>query len=273
MLESGNNVKLTIVLNTEGNNKNGFIKKILNYLDDGFNYPSCLSKSLFDICGETVSSPNDLLGLSYIKNLKGSSVKYISIKRTNDYSDKKLGGFISSGTSIRNALKEGRDVKKYVPISSYNYLRNVRFTSDYFDLIKYRIISDDISKYQTVDEGIENRLKKVISEVNSLDELIEKVKTKRYTYNKISRMLIHILVGLTKEEASDIKTCYIRVLGFNKNGEKYLKEIKKDCSIPILVNFEKNNKYLNIESRVSSIYNLIKKDDSLSEHQHKPIIH
>lgn len=249
---------------------NDLVKK---YLDEGFNYPTCLSKALFDICGETVSSPNDLLGLSYIKNLRGSSIKCISIKRTNDYLDKKLGGFISSGTSIRNALKEGKDIIEYVPMCSYNYLNNVRFTSDYFDLIKYRILSDDISRYQTVDEGIENRLKKVISTVNSLDELIEKIKTKRYTYNKICRMLIHILTGFTKEEANNLKTSYIRVLGFNESGKKYLKEVKKVCSIPIIVNFEKNNSYLNIESRVSSVYNLIKKDDSLSEHQHKPIIH
>ena len=246
---------------------------VKNYLDKGFNYPTCLSKALFDLCGDSVSSPNDLLGLCYVKELMGSNVKYYSIKRTNDYLDNNLGDSISSGTSIRKALKKGKDVKNCVPKCSYKYLKNVHFTSDYFDLIKYRIISDDISKYQTVDEGIEGRLKKVINEVNSLNELIEKVKTKRYTYNKISRMLIHILTGFTKEEANNIKTSYIRVLGFNNNGKKYLKEMKNDCSVPIIVNFEKNNEFLNIESRVSSIYNLIKKDDSLSEHQHKPIIH
>ena len=143
----------------------------------------------------------------------------------------------------------------------------------YYGILKYKIISDDISKYQTVDEGIENRLKKVINDVNSLEDLIEKVKTKRYTYNKICRMLIHILTGFTKEEASKLETSYIRILGFNKKGKAYLKSIKDKCPVPIIVNYEKDNKYLNIESRVSNIYNLIKKDDILSEHQHKPIIH
>ena len=246
---------------------------VKSYLSKGFNYPTCLSKALYDICGDSVKNPNDLLGLSYIKELKDSSVKCISIKRTNDYLDKNLSESISSGTSIRNALENGIDIRKYVPDISYNYLNNMHFTSDYFELIKYRILSDDISKYQTVDEGIENRLKKVINDVNSIDELIKKVKTKRYTYNKISRMLIHILTGFTKEEASNIKTSYIRVLGFNKKGKSYLSLIKKSSSVPIIVRFEKNNKYLDIESRVSSIYNLIKKDDSLSEYQHKPIIH
>ena len=249
---------------------NNLVKK---YLSEGFNYPTSLSKALYDILGESVSSPNDLLGLSYVKELSGSNVRAISIKRSNDYLSKNLDGVISSGTSIRKALEDGKDVKKYVPSCSFKLLDNVHFTSDYFDLIKYRIISDDISKYQTVDEGIENRLKKVINEASTLDELREMVKTKRYTYNKINRMLIHILTGFTKEEAKNIKTEYIRVLGFNKNGKGYLKEIKKNISVPIIMNYEKNNKFLSIESRVSSIYNLIKKDDNLSEHQHKPIIH
>ena len=245
---------------------------VKKYLDDGFNYPTSLSKALKDLCGKTVSSPNDLLGLCYIRELKNSNIKCVSIKRSNDYLDKSLSDSISSGLSIRKALKDGTDIRKYVPKCSYAYLNNVHFTSDYFDLIKYKVISEDISKYQTVDEGIENRLKKVINKVNSFDELIMSVKSKRYTYNRISRMLMHILTGFTKDEASNIKTSYIKVLGFNKLGQKYLNFIKKDCKLKIITRFESND-LLNIEARVSSIYNLIKKDDSLDEHQHKPIIH
>ena len=38
----------------------------------------------------------------------------------------------------------------------------------------------------TVEEGIENLLKKTIYEVSSYQELIEELKSKRYTYNKIT---------------------------------------------------------------------------------------
>ena len=244
---------------------------VKEYLEKGFNYPTSLSRALDDICGDSIKSPNDLLGLSYVRELIGSNVKVFSIKRSNNYLDKSLSDKISSGMSIREALKNGKDIKRYVPKCSYEYLKNVHFTSDYFDFIKYKIISEDISKYQTVDEGIENRLKSVINKVNSLEELILKVKTKRYTYNRISRMLIHILTGFTKDEAKCIKSRYIRVLGFNKKGQSYLRSIKKLCNIPIITKYD--NKYLDIESRVSNIYNLIKKEDDLSEHQHKPIIH
>ena len=249
---------------------NEFVQK---FLSKGFNYPTSMSKALEIISGDTIKTPNDLLGLGYVRELKDSKIKAISIKRTNDYLSKDLDNEIASATSIREALKNGKNVEEYVPTISYNYLDNLHFLDDYFHLIKYKIISEDLSKYQTVDEGIENRIKKVINKVNSVDDLINKVKSKRYTYNRIKRMLIHILTGFTKEEAKNIKTCYIRVLGFNKNGQKYLNSIKKKCKLPIITNFEKNNSMLNIEARVSDIYNLIKKDDDLSEHEHKPIIH
>lgn len=253
-------------------NSKEYNELVKQYLKEGHNYPTSLSKALYKICNKTVKNPNDLLGLSYIKELKNTNIKYLTIKRNNNYLDKNLNGTITSATSIREGLKKGIDIKKYVPKCSYKYLKNPHFTEDYFGLIKYKIISEDISKYQTVDEGIENRLKKIINSVNSLEELIKKIKTKRYTYNRINRMLIHILTGFTKEEASNIKTEYIRILGFNKKGRNYLKKIKNNSNIPIITNFE-NNKLLDIESRISNIYNLIKKDDNLSEHQHKPIIH
>ncbi len=258
--------EFSLIQKTENYNK-----LVQKYLDDGFNYPTSLSMALKDISGNLVETPNDLLGLSYVKELDGSNITPITIKRTNDYLDKSLSNEISSATSIREALKNGKDINKYVPKESLKYLDNVHFTDDYFDLLKYKIISEDLSRYQTVDEGIENRLKKVINEVNSLDELIDKVKTKRYTYNRIKRMFIHILTGFTKDEAKNIKTKYIRVLGFNNNGQKYLNSIKKSCGLPIITKFIKNNDLLNIEARVSSVYNLIKKDDNLCEHEHAPI--
>ncbi|MBR3897793.1 MAG: nucleotidyltransferase [Bacilli bacterium] len=245
---------------------------VKHYLNLGYNYPTSLSKALADISGSEIKSPNDLLALGYVRNLKGSGIKAVSIKRTNDYLSLELDNRIVSGTSIRNALKEGKDVSNYVPLLSHYFLNNSKFIDDYYDLLKYKIISEDISKYQSVDEGIESRIKKSVLVSNSYEELVKNIKTKRYTYNKICRMLLHILAGFTKEEAARCKEIkYIRVLGFNKEGQKYLNFIKKNCTIPIITKFEKNNEMLDIESRVSSIYNLIKCDDNLLEHEHKVI--
>ena len=121
-----------------------------------------------------------------------------------------------------------------------------------------------------VDEGIENKIKKVIYKANNIDELIKLTKSKRYTYNKLKRMYLHILCNFTKEEAKKFKNInYIRILGFNKNGRKYLNEIKKTCIIPIITKYSEE---FYLEKRVSDIYNLRKKDDILNEYQHKVII-
>ncbi len=254
-------------------NSNEYNRTVKKYIDEGYNYPTSLSKALVDLCGETIDSPNDLLGLGYVKGLLGSGIEIKTIKRTNDYLDLELNGKITSASSIREALKRGEDIREYVPSLSYSYLNNVKFIDDYFDLIKYKIISEDISVYQSVDEGIENRIKRVIGECYCLDDLVNSVKSKRYTYNRIRRMLVHILIGFTKEEANSLETKYIRVLGFNKRGRNFLNGIKKNCPLPIITNFIKDNKMLEIEARVSAIYNLKKKDDPLSEQRHKPIIH
>ena len=87
-------------------------------------------------------------------------------------------------------------------------------------------------------------------------------------------MLIHILTSFTKEEAKRIKIDYIRVLGFNEKGKNYLNKIKKDITIPLITSYKNNNsEVLNIEYRVTNIYSLITKDNSLVEREkEKPII-
>ena len=57
------------------------------------------------------------------------------------------------------------------------------------------MLEDNLDKYQTVDEGLGYKIKKEITNSKSYDDLINKLKSKRYTYNRLSRMLNHILCG------------------------------------------------------------------------------
>lgn len=274
-----------IVFGTENLNEDDLIKianiqkkkefdlLVKEYLNDGVNYPTSLSKAVYDLCEIKVSSPNDLLGLSYVKELINTNIKPITIKRTNDFHSKSLDGTISSASSIREALKNKKDIKEYVPLETYSRLNNLHFNEDYFDLLKYKIISEinNLDKYVNVDEGIENRIKKYIYDATSLDDLIMKIKTKRYTYNKLNRMFTYILCGFTKDE--NIKELeYIRILGFNKTGSNYLKKIKTNCSLPIITQYSNKYKMLSIEMKTSYIYYLNKKDKAVMDYKHKPII-
>lgn len=255
-----------------------FQKKVKEYLDEGINYPTSLAKAVQKLTKIKVEKANDLLGVSYLKELQNTNIIPVTIQRTNDYNSKELSGKISSGTSIREALKYKKNVKEYVPNSTYNHLKkHLHFNEQYFDLLKYKIISEinHLDKYVGVDEGLENRIKKYIYGVNSLEELIAKTKTKRYTYNKLNRMFTHILCGFTKEDNINKEPEYIRILGFNKKGQAYLREAKKVSNIPIITTYTSKYKMLETEMKASYIYYSKEKDRvnlTLMEYKHKPII-
>ena len=254
---------------------------VKRYLDLGLNYPTSLSKALFDITGVKLDKPNDLLALAYVKEIikNNYDIEPFSIRRTSDYHNSNLDSDIVSASTIRKLLKDGVNVNNYLPYNIYDYLSEID-EDKYFALLKYQIINnvDCLDKFQTVDEGIENRIIKYINMVNSKEELILKVKSKRYTYNKINRMFTHILTNFTKEDAKDLEIEYLRVLGFNTRGKNYLNKIKKDIGIPIINKYIPNMyKSLDIEFRVSLIYSLILKDkgdDFLKrEYRNKPVIY
>lgn len=259
----------------------GYNHLVKRYLDLGLNYPTSLSKALFDITGVKLDKPNDLLALAYVKEIikNNYDIEPFSIRRTSDYHNSNLDSDIVSASTIRKLLKDGVNVNNYLPYNIYDYLSEID-EDKYFALLKYQIINniDCLDKFQTVDEGIENRIIKYINMVNSKEELILKVKSKRYTYNKINRMFTHILTNFTKEDAKDLEIEYLRVLGFNTRGKNYLNKIKKDIGIPIINKYIPNMyKCLDIEFRVSLIYSLILKDkgdDFLKrEYRNKPVIY
>ena len=114
-----------------------------------------------------------------------------------------------------------------------------------------------------VDEGIENRIYEAAIKSNNIKELIDNIKTKRYTYNKINRILINLLVGFTKKDASKYKKLeYIRVLGMSENGRNHFKNIKSEVEIPVITKFIKND-MLNLELKATMLYALIMNDKNV----------
>ena len=256
-----NNVKdLELIAKTELEN-DLFDNLVSLYSKMGYNYPTALSKSLEDLTSIKIDTPNDLLGISYIKTIlkHNYNIKYETIKRINNYHEKDSIDDIVSATTIRNNIKNNIDIKNQVPELTYNNLNNLHYIDDYYNLLKYKIITEkDLSIYQTVDEGIDKLLKKEIVNSSNYEELINKVKSKRYTYNKITRMLLHILCNFTKEKASNFREItYIRILGFNSKGKAYLNKIKKDIDIPIISKITRDkDPMLEYELDTTLIYDL-----------------
>lgn len=231
-------------------------------LDKGMNYPTALSKA----CNYNFKS-NDLLGISYIKSIikNNYNIEPITIERTNDFNDITLDDDIVSASNIRERLSNNEDISKYIPKYNISYINKIDYDK-LFELLKYRIITDDISNYLGVDEGLDNKLKKEIYNSNNIEELMNNIKSKRFTYVRLKRMLIHILLGIKKSDMT-VPNEYTRILGFSKLGKKYLKELNSDKLI-----YKYDNRIREIELASKEVYYMLIKDNSCNlEIYNKPI--
>jgi predicted nucleotidyltransferase len=264
--ESNNISLLNKVVDIELNDPE-YENRLKEYLDEGLNYPTAMKKALN--IEEDINNPNDLLGISYIKAIKqiNPSIKAETIQRTNDYHDILSEDTIVSATNIRTKLQNNEDISKYLPKEVIPLINDVT-NDNLFNLLKFKILTDkDLSVYLDVDEGIEFRLLKCINESHNFDELISNIKTKRYTYNKISRMLLHILIGLTRNDNKNTTLDYLKILGFNTKGQGYLNSIKKDITLPttpikdsLIYKYELKSAYLYEQAIKKSLNNFDSKN-------------
>ena len=247
-----------------------YIPKVKQYLKQGLNYPTALAKSLniqFDF-----NNPNDLLAISYLKAILKNNYKItpLSIKRTSSYHDKTSSNSIISASNIRNKLVNCENIDKFVPNA---VIANIKIPNYelFFKILKVKILTTpNLEQFLSVDEGIENRLKKMVKISTNLEELIKNIKTKRYTYNKINRMFIHILLGITKESKDFISLDYLHILGFNNKGQKYLNSLKKELTVPLTIN--KKSLLYQYEINAAIIFDLIQNTNTFKfEVTNKPI--
>ena len=262
----------TLVFGSESNNVD-LLKKLANkqddikyqekvkeYLDKGYNYPSALAKAL-EVDFEFKA--NDLLGIAYLKaiNKINKNIKVYTIKRTNDYLDTESNENVVSASNIRKRFLNSEDVNKLTPCSKLLVKPNYNL---YFKMLKLKIMTSScLDSYLDVSEGIDNLLKKVIMNCNSLEEFILKIKTKRYTYNRLNRMFLHIVLEIKKDYQDEN---YLRILGFTKKGQEYIK------SKNIKENYKNTNCY-SLELKGSCLYDMLTNKNTYNfEVRNQPII-
>lgn len=248
----------------ESQNDEKFQENIRSHLKSGKNYPTSISESL----GINLKS-NDILGVSYIKAIKNTNanIEPIPIKRTNEYLDLDSNDPIISAQNIREKIKGNIDIAPYIPNYDLKLINKIN-EEKLFELLKYKIITTkDLSIFLGVDEGLENKIKKEINNSKSYNELLTNIKSKRYTTTRLKRMLIHILLGIEKEDMNETVTNF-KILGFDSLGQKYLKILKEEKFI-----FRKNDTIQRIENTAAYLYYELTKDESYKhEFLFKPII-
>lgn len=227
-------------------------KNILSHeLKKGLSFPKARENALLMYLGDirkysgVLSSPNNILGIEYLKALKKykSNINPICIKRIeSDYNSINFSNNIASATAIRNLVKNKSFdiIKDLVPESTYSILidnvQNGHIVED-LSIFEKEIIYvlrkmsiEEIANLPDVSEGLEYSIKKAADSCNSIVELLNLVKSKRYTSTRIQRILLYALLGITKKDMQVSKTTkpYVRILGFNNFGKTLLSEIARN---------------------------------------------
>lgn len=233
-----------------------------NLLKQGFSYPRAMSELSNN---KLLSQPNDTLGIAYINAIRklGATIKPETITRSgNNYSDAKLSDTaFSSATSLRSALFKGdlENAAQFMPEDLIKDMMTGHLSSneDFFNTLKVTILTrspEELKNIYMMTEGLEHRLKKFVRTARNYDEFLSAVKTKRYTWTRLSRLMIAILLNITNEVMQTHElTKNIRILGMTENGQQYLKTLE-DPIIITNVN-KKNRSHISHEVTATEVYN------------------
>jgi len=223
-----------------------YVTMLNHELAKGISYPKARENALLlylnDIrkSANVLSGSNNILGIEYLKQIKKqkTGLNAITIKRNGpDYNSSEPQEIFASATAIRDLLIQQKPIKKYMPISSYDILKEecnqgnfVLGLADFEKEIIYKIRTmsvKELANIPDVSEGLEYKIKESAANCNRLDDLIFMIKSKRYTLTRITRILLYILLNITKTDYANSQKAipYIRVLGVNANGKELLSEL------------------------------------------------
>ncbi len=266
-------------------------KETLNKaLKEGNSFPSAraAAANIYNCPENTLSSPNNILGIEYIKALlqRNSSITPTTIRRTDDgYHSVVLDGdTFASANAIRELLRILPEnlfkLQEFVPDSVYQYLSNKMNSSrqhnlkssflfiDHFSqLLRYKLLSEvhispnRLSCYYDVTRQLANTFYNNLNSFTTISDFVLACKSKNLTYTRISRCLMHILLEMKQDMIDTLKESdycpYARLLGFNEQGKNVLKQIKANASIPIITKLPRALKTLDgiaLQSLKADIY-------------------
>ncbi|MDR0921170.1 MAG: nucleotidyltransferase [Lactobacillales bacterium] len=233
-------------------------------------YPARMTKvyrTLFPEWTLDFSSPNHILGMAYAKEnarythpMELKSIPRISAQ----YHEKNVGGTIASATAIREYLlhEEREVIHEVVPSATFDILNKNPLVDweNYWQFLNYQLLSSTPEKLATIyqmSEGFEYRLLEQVRQADNFQAFMEKIKTKRYTWTRIERLLTYVLIQVSPQDILESwENTSIHVLGFTQKGQQFLKEKKKKISLPVVSKIGRNEKSTGLTQRADEIYQL-----------------
>ncbi|NLZ82016.1 MAG: nucleotidyltransferase [Clostridiales bacterium] len=260
--EDGNITHLSNAANLLSTETPQYQESLKQGLKDGLTFPqariNALSTHNLELDINLLSSPNNILGIEYLKALKKckSSITPHTIKRHGSgYHDKFPLNEFSSATAIRTFFdhEENENWEKLKPLISssvFDILKDEYQISypileeDFSSMLYYKLKSvlchkeNTLTDYFDVSEELGARIKNQIDNYSSFLDFSDILKTRQYTLTRIRRSLLHILLDIKKEDillfSKNDYILYARILGFNTSSGELLSKIKNNSTIPLL---------------------------------------
>lgn len=239
-------------------NQNEYNSLIKRFVATGISYPQSLYLAYEQLKQKKpqdyidLSLPNNILGYHYIEAVYrlNLQIQPVTIQRVHaGYHDSiQSNSSIASATGIRKAIFEQQSVKeiqRYVPKATFeqlhewqnHYSKFIHWES-FWPLLRFSIMRytpEDLTQFADVSEGIEYALVKYAKISDTFLQFMYYIKSKRYTWTRLQRMLTHIYTGITKIQLHQNTTpSYIRLLGMTSKGQEYLSKNKKAFRLPLI---------------------------------------
>lgn len=214
--------------------------EIKNKMKEGLSYPSA-RKAV--IKSAILDTPNNILALEYIN---ATHLPCRAVKR------------IGKGHDTDDICYSASAIRKKLSPEEICSIKNCEVAV----LARLRTMNaKDFAQIEDVTEGLENRIVDAVRSSVSLEEIYDKIKTKRYTHSRIRRIILRAYLGITKEYSTDVP--YIRILGFNGKGRELLSQMKKNAKLPIISRYgdidkltDNGKRLFELECKCTDLYNL-----------------
>lgn len=220
---------------------------------------------------------NDLLGISYIKAIisAGYALEAKTTPRIGaGYNDaQSYGDRFSSATAIRELIRQGRisELSAHVPSAMQKALTNEAVNGRITDISEadsavlsyFRLASPrDFENVADTAGGIANRLISVARQSVSADDMLEKLRTKRYTDAKMRRAMLYCLTKTPQDILKRLPE-YTVLLGANEKGRALLARNKKIGGIDVVTKSadapRETEQYI-LSERLDLLYGLARKN-------------
>lgn len=205
------------------------------------------------IWSSILNSPNNILGIEYLRAAEDlhSPMEFYTISRKGSgyHEDTLADANFPSASAIRgiirNSLSKDKDLldilASHLPAVTHPaYTGAVPvFVDDFSELLNAAVLQMQATfSIADLSPELAARLAKPPYFPLSFEERIQALKTRQLTYTRVSRALLHLVLGMREEDISRWKdegyALYARILGFRRQSSPLLSCLHKKSSIPLI---------------------------------------